>query len=275
MKKQLFILALSLLTLGFISCEKQSAGHTGKVDYVKLQLKGDAQILLGLGDTFEEPGWTATDKGVDVHDKVDVVIIDMTGEVVEEITTASPGIFTITYSATSQDNMYIEVQRQVLVFDPNLELSIDGAFAVDFAQSARLGDGREWTWQQWSDYYTSDAWAYAAYSLTKIDINFSELVPGIYEVDDLLGGFYTGLRGYGPYMKEANGASYYNYYSMGGMVILNADGTIDLVSSHVEAWGDALVALSATFDPKTNTIDMHSFYGDDPVMDFHAIMVKK
>ena len=272
MKKQLFILALSLLTLGFISCEKQSAGLTGKVDYVKLQLVGDAQILLGLGDTYVEPGWTATDKGVDVHDQVAVVIVDMLGNVVDEVTTATPGIFTITYSATSQDKMFIKVQRQVLVFDPNLSISIDGAFAVDFAQSQRVDGSKDWTWQQWSDYYTSDAWAYAAYSLSKIDINFSELVPGIYEVDDLLGGFYTGLRGYGPYYKENYGASYYHYYSMGGMVILNADCSIDLVSSHVPSWGDGLDGLTAALDTTTNTIDMHSAYGG---MDFHVIMVKK
>ncbi len=274
MKKQLFIIALSLLTLGFVSCEKKSAGLTGSVDYVKLQLVGSARVLLGLGDTYIEEGWTATDKGTDVADKVDVVIIDMLGEVVDEITTDAPGIFTITYSATSQDNMYIEVQRQVIVYDPTLSISIDGAFAVDFEQSERLDGSKNWTWQQWSDMYTDpEQWGYAAYSMSKININFSELVPGIYEVDDLLGGFYTGLRGYGPYMKETNGVAYYHYYSMGGMVILNADASIDLVSSYVDAWGDSLEDFTGTYDEATKTIEMHSIYGGG--MDFHVVMVKK
>ena len=267
----LFVAALALISLGFTSCEKTSAGKTGIVDYVKLQLVGAQKISLALGDTYTEPGWTATDKGKDVHDKVNVAIVDMMGEEVDEITTDMPGIFTITYSAVSEDGLYIAVERQILVYDATLTASIKGAFAVDFAQSQRVDGSRDWTWQEWSDYYTSDAWAYADYSLTAIDINFKELAPGMYEVDDLLGGFYTGLRGYGPVMEENNGPAYYHYYSMGGMVILNGDLTLTLVSSHVPAWDDGLTGLEGTFDEATGTLDIHSDYGD---MDFHVVMKK-
>ena len=114
--------------------------------------------------------------------------------------------------------------------------------------------------------------ALADYSMKEIDINFKEIVPGIYEVDDLLGGFYIGLRGYGPYYKEAAGASYYYYFAMGGMVILNADGSIDLVSSSIPSWGDSLDDLAGTYDEDTKTLELHSIYGG---MDFHVIMVKK
>jgi hypothetical protein len=273
MKKSIiFLVTMAFLAVGFTSCKEESAGKTGVVDYVVLKLIGDKQIKLSLGDAYEEPGWTATDKGKDVHDKVKVTIVDMMGDVVDAVTTDIPGIFTITYSAISEDNRPISLQRQVLVFDPTLTASIEGAFAVDFAKSERVDGSRNWTWQEWSDYYTSDAWAYADYSLTAIDINFKELVPGIYEADDLLGGFYTGLRGYGPVMEENNGPEYYHYYSMGGMVVLSADMSISLVSSYVPAWGDGLAGLTGTFDEATGTLEIHSDYGD---MDFHVIMVKK
>jgi len=273
MKKSIICLvALLALTLGFTSCEKQSAGTTGIVDYVVLKLLGEKQVLLSLGDTYVEPGWTATDKGKDVHNTVDVVIVNMLGDVVPNVTTDAPGIFTITYSATSQDGMFISEQRQVLVFDPGLTASLNGSFKVDFAQSKRIDGGNNWTWQQWSDNYTNpDVWSYAAYSMTEIHLNFTQVVPGIYEVDDLLGGFYMGLRGYGPLYAENYGASYYYYYAMGGMVILNADGSVDLVSSHIPSWGDSLEGFSGTFDEANGKLEFHSLYGG---MDFNIIMDK-
>ena len=275
MKKNiLFILSLALLTIGFTSCEKQSAGKTGMVDYVVLKLVGEEQVFLKLGEKYIEDGWTATDKGKDVANQVSLSITDMKGNEVDEITTETPGFFTITYSATSEDKVTISVERQVFAYDPSLTVSIKGAFTVDYEKSERIDGSRDWTWAQWSAMYTDPAqWGYADYSLTSFKVTFSEVAPGIYKVDDLLGGFYTGLRGYGPYMKESNGAAYYNYYSMGGMVILNADKTIDLVASHVEAWGDSLDDFTGVYDDATNTIEMHSIYGGG--MDFHVIMVKK
>lgn len=246
---------------------------SGKVLRRKVELLGDSRIQLALGDTYEEPGWTATDKGKDVHDKVQVTYVDMLGNVVDEITTNLPGIFTITYSAVSEDGLPISVQRQVLVFDATLTVSLDGAFAVDFEKTTRTDAANGTvTWAEWSALYTSDAWAYADYSLTAIDINFKELAPGMYEVDDLLGGFYTGLRGYGPLMEENNGPAYYHYYSCGSMVVLNADMSLTLISSHVPAWDDALTSLTGTYDDATGTLDIHSDYND---MDFHVVMVKK
>ena len=274
MKKQLlYIVAISLLTLSFLSCEKKSAGLTGTVDYVVLKLNGDSQIKLALGEPYVEPGFTATDKGKDVSESVKITIKNVLGEEVDAVTTSSPGIFTITYSAVSEDKMYISESRQIFVFDPDLSVSIKGTFAVDFEKSKRLDGSKDWTWAQWSAQYTDPAaWTYASYSLTAIDITFKELVPGIYEVDDYLGGFYIGLRGYGPYYKENVGASYYYYYAMGGMVVLNADLSLSLVSSSIPAWGDGLSDFNGTYDDNTKTIEFHSFYGD---MDFNVIMVKK
>ena len=274
MKKQLlYIVAISLLTLGFSSCEKKSAGLTGTVDYVVLKLKGDSQIKLALGEPYVEPGFTATDKGKDVSESVEITIENVLGEKVDAVTTSSPGIFTITYSAVSEDKMYISESRQVFVFDPDLAVSIKGTFAVDFEKSKRVDSSKDWTWAQWSAQYTApEAWQYASYSLKEIDIIFNELVPGIYEVNDYLGGFYFGLRGYGPYYKENVDASYYYYYAMGGMIVLNADLSLGLVSSYIPAWGDGLSDFSGTYDDNTKTIEFHSIYGG---MDFNVVMVKK
>lgn len=271
MKKQfIFVVTLALLAMGFASCSKDSTGQTSVVDYVVLKLVGANQIKLSLGDAYEEPGWTATDKGKDVHDKVSVSIVDMTGNPVDEVTTATPGIFTITYSAVSEDGLYIDEQRQILVFDPNLSASLKGTFAVDYDKTNRDGT----TWTTFYAYYSDPAnnGDRAAYVQDKIDVTFKEVVPGIYNVDDLLGGFYRAIRGLGYYYADALGASYLTYFDMKGMIVLNGDLTVDLVSSHIDNWDDGLDALSGTFDPATNTLELHSIYGG---MDFNIIMVKK
>jgi len=275
MKKSIiYLVTLAFLAVSFTSCEKSSAGLTGKVDYVVLKLLGDSQIMLSLGDTYVEPGWTATDKGKDVHDKVDVTIVNMVGKEVDTIATDKPGIFTITYSATSEDNMFISEQRQVLVFDPTLTMSLKGVFAVDFDKSEYNGDSNGTTWTELSAYYTSSAWKYAQYSEKEIDINIKEVVPGIYNVDCLIGGYYTFLRGYGGYMVDANeDPSLLHYYSMGGMIILNADKSLDLVSSENIGFEDSLEDFSGKYDDATNTLDIHSFYNGGK--DFHIVMVKK
>ena len=272
MKKNIIYSAIFLLAvLAITGCSKKSAGLTNVVDYVVLKLEGESQVLLGLNEDYVEPGFTATDKGADVKANVEVVIVDMMGDVVDEVTTDSPGIFTIYYTATSEDGFTITESRQVLVYDPLLEASIAGEFVVDFEKSQRVDGSRDWTWQDWSDYYLNpDNWSYSDYSLKKITLTFTELVPGIYECDDLLGGFYTGLRGYGPLYKENYGASYYNYYSMGGLVLLNADLSIDLISSEIPSWGDGLDDFEGEYDDETGVIEIHSIYGG---MDFNVVMV--
>lgn len=271
-KKILFILPLALMIL-FAGCEKKSYGLTGKVDYVVLKLIGEKQILLELNEPYVEEGWTATDKGKDVHDAVVVIITNMLGEEVDEVTTDAPGLFTITYIATSEDGVVISDSRQVIAYDPNLTISLANTYDVDFDKSKRLDGSRDWTWTQWSAMYTDPAqWDYAAYSLTSIQVNFEELAPGIYEVDDLLGGFYAGLRGYGPYYAETAGPSYANYYSMEGMVLLNADSTFSLVSSYIRGWQEGMDDLKGSFNPDSNLIELHSYYGG---MDFNVVMVNQ
>ena len=136
---------------------------------------------------------------------------------------------------------------------------------------------KDTTWAAWSAYYTSDDYGYSAYSMTKYTVTFTEIVPGIYEATDLLGGFYTGLRGYGPVMVEMNDGdeSAYPYYSMEGMVLLNADLTVNLITSGIQAWGDALTDLqgdlSYNIREKSEILDIHSLYGG---MDFNVVMTR-
>lgn len=242
MKKFLFTLTLALSVLALGSCTKESAGRHSVVDYVKITLLGDKEIYIDLGGQYEEPGYTATDKGVDALDKVEVTITNLDGEEVEEITTDQPGMFTITYAAESQDKVAIQTYRTVYVYDPALAVSLSGTFAVDFEQStcasAPAAAGTK-VFKPLVAYYNENG-SYAGFAVDNFDLVFKEVCPGIYTVNDLLGGWYHAVQGRGGKYEALYGAQYATYFDMKGMVFLNADGTIALASSQIDAWGDGL-----------------------------------
>ena len=85
------------------------------------------------------------------------------------------------------------------------------------------------------------------YTGNEAKIKVSMIVPGIYNVSDFFGGWYSYVRGYAE--------SYKDRYDMKGIFLLNSDNTISLVSSVVAGWGDSLDYLEdGSFDPATATI---------------------
>jgi len=245
MKKFFILLSLALSLTVLSSCTKESAGRHSIVDYVKITLLGDKEIFIGLGDEYVEPGFTATDKGVDAANKVEITITDLYGDEVEAITTDNPGMYTISYAATSQDKLDIVTTRTVYVYDPELSISLEGTFAVDFTtstcQSAPAAAGTK-VFGPLVDYY-NDKGSYAGYAVSKFDMVFEQVCPGIYTCNDLLGGWYHAVQGRGGNYAALYGEEYATYFDMTGMVSLNADGSIALASSHIQAWGDGLSSV--------------------------------
>lgn len=82
---------------------------------------GDAEITLGLGETFRDPGATAIDYFVDGIDGPDSHYADLTQEIVvggDTVNTQQPGRYTITYNVSdSRGNEAREVTRSVTVAD--------------------------------------------------------------------------------------------------------------------------------------------------------------
>lgn len=216
MKKNiLFIMALALLTLGFTSCEKESAGKTRITYYADIQLAGESQMVVAKGTAYVEPGWTATMAGQDVTDSV---------KVSGSVDTSTSGVYTLVYSMLNKDGFEASVSRKVVVLD--LTNPVEGFWACtpsSYRENANTG-------------------AQVAYGAS-FEILLIGEGGGKFEVDDLLAGWYCQRADYG------------TNYAMQGEIQIADDGTITMLDSYVPGWGDSADLLeNGLYDASTNTI---------------------
>ena len=235
MKKNiLFIATLALLALGFTSCEKESAGLTKITYYAEIALEGESTMIVAKGSEFVDPGFTATMKGEDVTDKV---------EINSNVDTSASGVYSVTYSIVNEDGFPASASRTVIVLD--LGNPIEGFWACSPAS-----------------YRTNtETGADVAYGAS-FEILILDNGDGTYFVDDLLAGWYAQRAGYG------------SDYAMQAIISIADDGIITLESSYVPGWGDAADALSsdAKYDAAIQTISYTVTYAG--FMDFTVELTK-
>lgn len=206
MKKSIICLVtLIALTLGFASCEKQSAGKTKITYYAEIVLNGDATMVVAKGSAFVDPGCVATMNGADVTSQVAVS---------SNVDTSKSGVYSVSYSFVNADGFESSSIRTVVVLD--ITDPIEGFWACT-PTSYRTNTN------------TGAAVAYGA----SFEILIIGQGGGNYEVDDLLAGWYCQRVGYG------------TDYAMQAIINIADGGAITLVDSYVPGWGDAADALSA------------------------------
>lgn len=155
-KKRMKKFIYSILVSGALLCAttscKDSAEDPSVVTYfAELTLNGDEFIKLSVGDTYTEPGYTATEGENDITDKV---IVSGT------VDTTTPNFYDLTYSVANTDGFSVSATRQVMVVDPN-------NFASAYLSETEIG----------TRHYTG------------APVVISDNGDGTYEIDDLLGGF--------------------------------------------------------------------------------------
>ena len=239
MKKILLSILICSGLLSLSSCEKKvTTEDPSKITYyVVFELNGDATMLVPLNSTFSDPGVIATENGADVNDHVVATITDAGGAKVASIPTDAPGLYTIAYSAVNADGFPASASRTVIVYDPSVTASIAGVYDTDL--DATIYNG-----------YSFNTWIAAkGYPGNAASVTFTEVAPGFFSCNDLLGGWYGQIRGYG--------AKYY----MTGIVTLNSDNSLTLITSYVAGWGDSLDYLqNGVYDPATGTISYETSY---------------
>ena len=194
MKKSIICLvALFALALGFTSCEKESAGLTSITYFAEIVLEGDATMVVDKGSEFVDPGFTATMKGEDVTDKV---------EVNSNVDTSTSGVYSVVYSIVNADGFPASATRTVIVLD--LSSAIEGFWACSPA----------------SHRTNTNTGADVAYGAS-FEILIIDNGDGTYFVDDLLAGWYAQRAGYG------------DSYAMQAIISIADDGAITLESSNV------------------------------------------
>jgi len=206
MKKIITIALLIASVLFFASCQKEHAYNQKVTYYPLLTLQGDETVFLALGETYQEPGFTAIMSGKDVSDQV--VIID-------NIDNTKVGAYGVSYSLVNEDGFSSESVRTIYVYDPAVTIDISGVYE-GVADTYRI-------------YWPASKTDYPGYI-----VNIEKMAPGIFAVDDCFAGYYSQMKGYG------------EGYNMNGVIAVDASNNITLLDSYVAGWGDGLDTLTGT-----------------------------
>ena len=204
------LLALGMLALSSCNDDKDELTDSRLTYYADLQMQGDEFMLVPVGSKFVDPGCTGTLAGEDITSKIVI-------EGADEVDTNTLGFYYITYSAEGSDGYPASVERTVCVYDPTVTLDISGEYDVDMELSIYQG-ARTY----------ADRAAYYGNTSQCTGITFDMIVPGIYYVNDIFGGWYDQIRAYG------------SRYAMTAYVSVDNDGNIDLLSSYIAGWGDGI-----------------------------------
>lgn len=106
----LFIFALSLLVM--TSCEKEVSTEDVSIitHYITFELEGPEEMVIPLGESYEEPGYTAMEGETDVTGEVDII---------STVNVNKAGVYSVVYEAVNEDGFASSVTRAVIVFDPD------------------------------------------------------------------------------------------------------------------------------------------------------------
>lgn len=185
MKKIFYFVLVALAALTLASCDKKaSEGLTRVTYYPELELKGDNPYVIRVGGSFTEPGFVATLNGEDISSTVTTST---------NLDAKTPGIYSVTYKAVNPDGFMATVSRDVYVLNPG---HIDNVYS----SSARMGSR----------------------SYKNLPIVISKISDGVYELEDLCGGYYC----YGRY------PGYEPSYDFHAEVVfsINDDGSFNLLT---------------------------------------------
>lgn len=240
----LLLMALAATVVSFSSCEKESEDKTNITYYPAYDFAYSDYV--SLGDDFS-PTFTAICNGVDVTSEIEYEILDIEDEPVESVDTDNPGIYTIAYRYVNADDVVDVTKRTVYVYNPDLEISLEGEYIIDMDKSIYETNG--WTFKDAADNYGFSG---------KLSIKFTEILPGFYRCNDLIAKWYDEIRG-----MTAKYEGAYDF-KVGGIVFMDAKGDLTLLTSYLPAYGDALDYIKdGHFDAKTGALSyLASYYGE-------------
>lgn len=237
MKKiYLFGLLLAGVLLGLTSCNDDNDELTDSrlTYYADLQLQGDEFMAVPVGTPFVDPGCTGTLAGEDITSQIKVIGAD-------DVDTNTLGFYDITYVAYGSDGFPASVTRTVCVYDPSVTTDMTGEYVV-----------QEGSYRYW---FSSGA----VVPFSGYPISIERVVPGIFAISDMMGGYYDVRAGYGP------------RYAMNGYLQLTGDNEVLALSGIVPGWGDSYDDLyDGSYDPETETITYDMDYAGS--MQFHIIL---
>ena len=219
-KALLYTMTLCAIMMGLTACNDDHDALTDSrlTTYPVFDLQGDAFVEVNLGDPYVDAGCKATLGGDDCTAQ-----IVTTG--LEDIDTDVAGFYYVNYSLTNAYGFESSVSRTIAVYDPNVTTDLTGEYV---------------TTENSGCYISSSG---RTIPLGGMSITLDKVLPGLFNVTDLIGGLYDQYVGYGP------------DYAMNGVIQLTADNDIVVLNGEVPGWGDSFdVAYSGKYDPETGAI---------------------
>ena len=250
--------------VGFTSCDDtQEEPHIQW--YPVVTIDGPSEYQIELGDSFTVPGFKAVNTltGEDASSAVTVSIYDViAGEYVDAVSTASPGIYNIYYTSAASEvqpssDYDIYKQVDVYVYDPTVTSDISGTWMVNVDDSYRVRYAGANAGQTLS--FAAVAEANENNISAGIPVNFSQIVPGFYYVDDIEAGLVTMLYGYA--------AAYPSYnFQMHAYVSLDSDNKLTVLTNTFgySYWATnyALTGFNGEYDPANDVIKYQADLGN-------------
>ena len=237
MKKKIYLfglVALGMLALSSCNDDNDELTDSRLTYYADLHLEGDEFMAIPVGSNFVDPGCTGTLAGEDITNDIKITGAD-------DVDPNTVGFYYITYSAEGSDGYPASVERTVCVYDPSVTTDISGDYTV-----------QEGSYRYW---FSSGATVpFSGYPVT-----IERVVPGIFSISDMMGGYYDVRAGYGP------------RYAMNGYLQLTNDNEIFALSGIVPGWGDSYDELyDGSYDPEAQTVTFDLDYAGS--MQFHIIL---
>lgn len=208
--KKILLLFVSIVTL-LSSCSKDSEGVSFTTTYCTFSMSGDQELFWPINQPFVDPGCTASEGTTNV-----------TVTSTSNLDIKKGGTYTINYKAVNSDGYAATTSRIVHVYDPQAKLN---------------------------GYWNSNIARNNAGTITKrgpFSILLLGISPNEYQIDDLLGGWYSIGSGYG------------SAYAAPAVIKLNVDNTFTLESSTPTAFGPATFADVCSYDPLKNSITLNT-----------------
>lgn len=242
------LIAFGLLALSSCNDDNDELTDSTLTYYPNLVMEGDEFMIVPVGTEYIEPGCTGT-----LYNPTTDANEDITNNIAidGEVDPNTMGFYYVNYTAVGSDGFTTTVTRTVCVCDPTVTLDISGTYETDM--NASLYGVNKNPFSAYAPNY--------GYTTQCVGITFTRLAPGFFYANDLMGGWYEQLRGFGVNYGEGIGC-------MTGYVSVDNDGNISLISSYIDAWGDALDYLeNGKYDLETGTISYSLSYAAAVFMD--------
>ena len=242
--KRYNFLWIVFLTLFFFSCDKKTENMSRSTYYVAFEIKGANPVIMQVGDEYVDAGAIATLQGKDV-----------TGTMITKsnVVDSEMGLYKVEYSAVNADGLVSRAVRDVIVCNPDVTADISGTWDVS-----------DETYR-----YYDPTGVETPYGGEGFTVKITYIAAGFFSVSDFFAGYYSVFR------YPGNGT----VYDMTGYLGLNEDNTINVLSSHVTAWGDGLdVIENGIYDPDSDPdfeiLKWDAIYSDGDIV-FHVKLTKK